>query len=70
MHEGVEVFAVFEIARWWWQGGGDGARGVDLGDAVEADEFVHIVAGGDGSREEDKIVSLWLECVGIAAGDD
>lgn len=57
LHESVYVFAIFDVAWRGRQRGGDGGWGVDLGDAVEADEFVHVGAGGRGGGEEDVVVS-------------
>jgi hypothetical protein len=70
LHESVYVFAVFEIAWRWWQGRRNGGRGVDLGDAVQTREVVHVGVGGRGGGEEDEVVALGFEGVGIAAGDD
>lgn len=42
---------------------------MDLGDAVEACEFVHVFAGGNISREEDEVVPLCFKGVWVAAGN-
>lgn len=69
LHQAVEVLAVLQVAGRRRDRGGDRGRGVDLRDAVQAEEFGFVVLRGGGRGEEDEVVPLCLESGGVAAGD-
>ncbi len=65
----MDILAIFQISRRRREGRGDVALSVGSRDVVEAEDLVHVCSGGSVGGEEDEVVALTLEAVGIPSGD-